>query len=48
MPAIALGRYWRYDLDDITAWVEQCKQPGRAITFRTTNPTRGAKCAPTT
>jgi excisionase family DNA binding protein len=35
MPAIKLGKYWRYDLADVEAWLETCKQPGRAIAFRT-------------
>jgi excisionase family DNA binding protein len=34
MPAVPLGRYWRYDLDDIDEWIASCKQPGRPITFR--------------
>ena len=31
MPAIRLGRYWRYDMADVDAWIETCKQPGRSI-----------------
>jgi excisionase family DNA binding protein len=34
MPAVPLGRYWRYDLDDIDAWIASCKQPGRPIALR--------------
>ena len=34
MPAIPLGRYWRYDRDDVLAWVETCKRPGRPLTLR--------------
>jgi hypothetical protein len=28
-----LGRYVRFDLDAVEAWLEECKQPGRPITF---------------
>ena len=34
MPAIKLGKYWRYDLADVETWVAKCKQPGRAISLR--------------
>jgi excisionase family DNA binding protein len=34
MPAIPLGRYWRYDREDVLGWLESCKQPGRAVTLR--------------
>jgi excisionase family DNA binding protein len=34
MPAVHLGRYWRYDLNDVLEWVAQCKTPGRPVTFR--------------
>jgi excisionase family DNA binding protein len=34
MPAIPLGRYWRYDRTDVLAWLESCKQPGRSIVLR--------------
>jgi len=36
MPAIRLGRYWRYDRGDVLAWLESCKQPGRSIRLRST------------
>ena len=39
MPAIRLGRYWRYDLTDVEAWLESCKQPGRSIRLRSGNTT---------
>jgi excisionase family DNA binding protein len=42
IPYIKLGRYVRFDLDDVAAWLETCKQGGRQITFRTTNP-RGVR-----
>jgi excisionase family DNA binding protein len=31
MPCVRLGRYVRFDLDDVEAWLQDCKQPGRAI-----------------
>lgn len=34
MPAVKLGRYWRYDAADVEAWLAKCKQPGRAISLR--------------
>jgi len=34
MPSVRLGRYVRFDLRDVEAWLEECKQPGRPITFR--------------
>ena len=34
MPAIKLGKYWRYDLADVERWLESCKQPGRTISLR--------------
>jgi excisionase family DNA binding protein len=34
LPAIKLGKYWRYDLADVQAWLAKCKQPGRTISLR--------------
>lgn len=34
IPHVQLGRYVRYDLADVEAWLEECKQPGRATSFR--------------
>lgn len=34
MPCIRLGRYVRFDLADVEAWLESCKQPGRSIRLR--------------
>ena len=31
MPCVRLGRYVRFDLADVEAWIESCKQPGRAV-----------------
>ena len=40
IPHVRLGRYVRFSEDDVDAWLESCKQPGRSITFRNTTPTR--------
>jgi excisionase family DNA binding protein len=34
IPCVRLGRYVRFDLDDVDEWVASCKQPGRPIAFR--------------
>jgi len=34
MPCVRLGRYVRFDLADVEKWLEECKQPGRAIALR--------------
>ncbi len=35
IPHVRLGRYVRFDLDDVEHWLqEECKQPGRPITLR--------------
>jgi excisionase family DNA binding protein len=34
IPYVRLGRYCRYDLADVEAWLEGCKQPGRPIALR--------------
>ena len=34
MPCVRLGRYVRFDLADVEAWLESCKQPGRSIRLR--------------
>jgi len=34
MPCVPLGRYRRYVREDVAAWLESCKQPGRAIRLR--------------
>ena len=35
MPAVRLGRHWRYDRAAVLVWLESCKQPGRVVTLRT-------------
>jgi predicted DNA-binding transcriptional regulator AlpA len=35
MPCVRLGRYVRFDLHDVDAWLEKCKRPGRPIALRT-------------
>jgi excisionase family DNA binding protein len=34
MPCVRLGRYVRFDLDDVERWLEECKRPGRPIALR--------------
>jgi excisionase family DNA binding protein len=34
IPCVRLGRYVRFDLTDVEAWLEGCKQPGRLINLR--------------
>jgi excisionase family DNA binding protein len=40
IPTVRLGRYVRFDPDDVAAWVESCKKPGRPVAFRSVNPGR--------
>lgn len=39
IPCVRLGRYVRFDLGDVEAWLETCKTPGRSIRLRSA--TRG-------
>jgi excisionase family DNA binding protein len=34
MPCVRLGRYVRFDLDDVERWIEECKRPGRTTALR--------------
>jgi excisionase family DNA binding protein len=34
MPCVRLGRYVRFDMADVEAWLEECKRPGRPIALR--------------
>jgi excisionase family DNA binding protein len=36
IPSVRLGRYVRFDLGDVEAWIASCKQPGRSIRLRST------------
>jgi excisionase family DNA binding protein len=38
MPHVRLGRYVRFDLADVDRWLEECKQPGRPVAFRSMRP----------
>jgi excisionase family DNA binding protein len=42
IPHVRLGRYVRFDVDDVQAWVDACKQPGRTVSFRSVAPGRAA------
>jgi hypothetical protein len=39
---VRLGRYCRYDLDDVDRWLAGCKVAGRAVAFRSVSPGRVA------
>lgn len=34
IPHLCLGRYKRYRLSDVEAWLESCSRPGRPIALR--------------
>jgi excisionase family DNA binding protein len=34
IPHVRLGRYVRFDVADVDAWIASCKRPGRAIALR--------------
>jgi excisionase family DNA binding protein len=34
IPHVRLGRYVRFDLDNVDSWLEKCKRPGRPIALR--------------
>ena len=34
MPSVRLGRYVRFDLVDVEAWIDECKRPGRTMSLR--------------
>jgi excisionase family DNA binding protein len=34
IPHVRLGRYVRFDLADVEAWLAECKRPGRPIAVR--------------
>jgi excisionase family DNA binding protein len=38
IPHVRLGRYVRFDLDDVDEWLTRCKAPGRPVTFRVQRP----------
>ena len=33
-PCVRLGRYVRFDLADVEAWLEDCRRPGRPVVLR--------------
>lgn len=41
IPHVRLGRYVRFELADVEAWLEECKQPGRSVVLRRHNPKEG-------
>lgn len=34
IPHVELGRYRRYSLHDVEAWLDECRRPGRKIALR--------------
>jgi len=34
MPHVELGRYRRYRLEDVEAWLASCSRPGRTVALR--------------
>jgi excisionase family DNA binding protein len=42
IPHLRLGRYVRYRLADVDAWLETCSRRGRSIELRRDNPRREA------
>lgn len=43
MPCVRLGRYVRFQWADVERWLEECKQPGRAVRLRTHDAARAAE-----
>ena len=42
IPCVRLGRYVRFDLADVEAWIEECKPPGRSIRLRSNDAAKAA------
>jgi excisionase family DNA binding protein len=42
LPHVKLGRWVRFDMADVDAWLESCKRGGRPITFRGQSPRKVA------
>jgi excisionase family DNA binding protein len=40
MPCVRLGRYVRFELAEVEAWLGECRQPGRPIVLRNGRPGR--------
>lgn len=43
LPCVRLGRYVRFDPDDVERWIETCKTPGRSIRLRSHDAVRAAE-----
>jgi len=40
MPCVRLGRYVRFELASVEAWLEDCRCPGRPVALRSGRPER--------
>ena len=38
IPHVELGRYKRYDVDAVRAWLAECSRPGRPVALRRHDP----------
>jgi excisionase family DNA binding protein len=41
IPHVRLGRYVRFDVDDVDEWLASCKTGGRVVAFRKHTPEGG-------
>ena len=46
IPSVPLGRYVRYELGEVLAWIESCKQPGRPTDWQRIRPRQYQKAVP--
>jgi excisionase family DNA binding protein len=47
IPHVRLGRYVRFDEDDVLAWVESCREGGRPAKLRRYDPSNSPRTAGT-
>ncbi len=46
LSGVPLGRYVRYELGEVLAWIESCKQPGRRAEWQRIRPRQYPKAVP--
>jgi excisionase family DNA binding protein len=46
IPCVPLGRYVRFDRDDVLAWRDLCKQGGRRVDWQRIRPRQYQKAVP--